>query len=268
MLVSGASRGIGLSIAQRLAKAGANLILLAKTVTPQATLPGTLHTAAAECRALGAKVCAVQCDIRSEESVAAAVKEGVKEFGGIDICINNASAISLTNTQDTTMKKYDLMHGINSRGTFLVSKYCIPYLKKSKNPHILNISPPLDMQEQWFAPHTAYTSAKFGMSLCVLGMSGELREEGIAVNALWPLTTIATAAVQNLLGGDSLIQASRTSEIMSDAAYAILSTSSRAITGNYFIDEHVLRQIGVKNFEQYNVKPGTKDEELALDFFV
>jgi citronellol/citronellal dehydrogenase len=268
LFVTGASRGIGLSIALRAAKDGANVIIAAKTTTPHPRLPGTIHSAAEEIRKAGGKALPIECDIRFEDQVKAAVEAGVKEFGGIDICINNASAISLTGTLDTDMKKYDLMHQINTRGTFLTSKVCIPYLKKSKNPHILNISPPLNMEEKWFAPHVAYTMAKFGMSMCALGMAGELRHDGIAVNTLWPLTTIATAAVQNLLGGDDLVSKSRLPEIMADAAYVVLTSPSKQVSGGFFIDETVLRAVGVSDFSKYAVVPGTADSDLAADFFV
>jgi citronellol/citronellal dehydrogenase len=268
LFVTGASRGIGLAIALRAARDGANVVIAAKTATPHPRLPGTIHTAAEEIRKAGGKALPIECDIRYEDQVKAAVEAGVKEFGGIDICINNASAISLTGTADTDMKKYDLMHSINTRGTFVTSRACLPYLKKSKNPHILNISPPLNMEEKWFAPHVAYTMAKFGMSMCALGMAGEFRNDGIAVNTLWPLTTIATAAVQNLLGGDNLVSKSRLPEIMSDAAYTILTSASKQVTGGFFIDESVLRAVGETDFSKYAVVAGTPDSELAADFFV
>jgi len=268
LFITGASRGIGLSIALRAAQDGANVIIAAKTAAPHPRLPGTIHSAAEEVRKAGGKALAVECDIRYEDQVKAAVEAGVKEFGGIDICINNASAISLTGTSETDMKKYDLMHQVNIRGTFVTSKTCLPYLRKSKNPHILNISPPLNMEERWFAPHVAYTMAKFGMSMCALGMARELRHEGIAVNTLWPLTTIATAAVQNLLGGDAMVSKSRLPEIMADAAHVILTAPSKQVTGGFFIDETVLRSAGVKDFSKYAVVPGTPDSELAADFFV
>jgi citronellol/citronellal dehydrogenase len=268
LFITGASRGIGLAIALRAARDGANVIIAAKTAAPHPRLPGTIHSAAEEIRKAGGKALPIECDIRFEDQVKAAVEAGVKEFGGIDICINNASAISLTATLDTDMKKYDLMHTVNTRGTFVTSKACIPYLKKSKNPHILNISPPLNMEEKWFSPHVAYTMAKFGMSMCALGMAGELRHDGIAVNTLWPLTTIATAAVQNLLGGDELVSKSRLPEIMADAAYVVLCSNSKQVTGGFLIDEKVLRSVGVKDFSKYAVVPGTADSDLAADFFV
>lgn len=268
LFVSGASRGIGLAIALRCAKDGANICIAAKTVVDNPKLPGTIYTAAEECRKAGGQALAVECDIRSEESVKKAVDLCVKTFGGIDVCINNASAIRLTNTEETPMKAFDLMHSVNARGTFLCSKYCIPHLKKSSNAHIMNISPPLLMEENWFAPHVAYTMAKYGMSLCVLGMAGELRDAGISVNALWPLTTIATSAVQNLLGGDDMVNKSRLPSIMADSAYVVLTADAKKFTGQFFIDEYVLRAKGKDNFAEYAVVPGTPDSELAPDFFV
>ena len=214
LFVSGASRGIGLAIAKRAAKDGANIILAAKTAEPHPKLPGTIYTAAEEIEEVGGKALPVVCDIRDEENVRNAVNKGLDHFGAIDICINNASAIQLTGTLQTDMKRYDLMNQINARGTFLVSKVCLPHLIKSDNPHILNLSPPLDMDPKWFGPHVAYTMAKFGMSLCVLGMAEEFKEEGVAVNALWPRTAIATAAIKNALGGDSIMNISRSPEIM------------------------------------------------------
>jgi citronellol/citronellal dehydrogenase len=265
LFVSGGSRGIGLAIALRAAQDGANVIIAAKTAEPHPKLPGTIYTAAEEIEEAGGKALAIQCDIRSEEQVVEAVEKGAETFGGIDICINNASAISLTPTLQTDMKRFDLMHQINTRGTFLVSKTCIPYLLKSDNPHILNLSAPLNMEEKWFAPHVAYTMAKFGMSMCVLGMAGEFREQGIAVNALWPRTTIATAAVQNLLGGDELARRSRKPEIMGDAAHVIVTRPSREFTGNFCSDDEVLESAGVTDFASYAVDPSV---ELAPDFFV
>src|SRR3979411_756620 len=241
LFVSGGSRGIGLAIALRAARDGANFPIAGKTAEPHPKLKGTIYTAADEVRAAGGKALPILCDIRDEAQVMAAVDQTVAEFGGIDICVNNASAISLTNSQMTDMKRFDLMMGINTRGTFMVSKYCIPHLKKSDNPHILMLSPPLDMKTKWFEHSTAYTMAKFGMSMCVLGMAGELKRDGTAVNALWPRTTIATAAVGNLLGGDAMMRASRTPEIMGDAAYAIFTKPSREITGQFFIEPN-LRQ--------------------------
>jgi len=265
LFITGGSRGIGLAIAKRAALDGANIIIAAKTDKPHPKLPGTIHTAATEIEEAGGKALALVCDIRSEEQVVAAVEKGAEHFGGIDICVNNASAILLTPTLQTPMKRFDLMHQVNTRGTFLVSKTCIPHLLKSDNPHILNLSAPLNMDEKWFAPHVAYTMAKFGMSMCVLGMAGEFRGQGIAVNALWPRTTIATAAVQNLLGGDELTRRSRKPEIMGDAAHAILTKPSRDFTGNFCIDDEVLESAGVTDLSVYSVDPSV---ELAPDFFV
>jgi citronellol/citronellal dehydrogenase len=265
LFISGASRGIGLAIAQRAARDGANVIIAAKTAEPHPKLPGTIYTAAAEIEAAGGKALPVVCDIRSEEQVQEAIAAGVEQFGGIDICINNASAIALRNTERTTMARFDLMHEVNARGTYLVSRCCLPYLQKAKNPHILNMSPPLNMLEKWFAPHVAYTMAKYGMSMCVLGMAGEFREQGIAVNALWPRTGIATAAVRNLLGGDEMIKRSRKPEIMADAAHIILTKPSREFTGNFCIDDEVLEAAGISDLTHYSVDPS---QELLPDFFV
>jgi citronellol/citronellal dehydrogenase len=265
LFISGGSRGIGLAIALRAAQDGANVIIAAKTAEPHAKLPGTIYSAAEEIEDAGGQALPVICDIREEKQVEEAVSAGVDKFGGIDICINNASAISLTPTLQTKMSRFDLMHQVNTRGTFLVSKTCIPHLLKAENPHILNLSPPLNIEEKWFAPHVAYTMAKFGMSLCVLGMAGEFRKQGIAVNALWPRTTIATAAVKNLLGGDEMIRCSRTPEIMGDAAHAILTRPSREFTGNFCVDDEVLESIGVTDLSKYAVEPGAK---LFPDFFV
>jgi citronellol/citronellal dehydrogenase len=265
LFVTGASRGIGKAIALRAARDGANVVIAAKTGEPHPKLPGTIHTAAKEIEKAGGKALACLVDVRFEDQIRAAVVRTVATFGGIDVLVNNASAISLTGTLETPMKRFDLMHQINTRGTFACSQACLPALLKSDNPHILNIAPPLDLREKWFAPHVAYTMAKFGMSLCVLGMAGELRNAGVAVNALWPRTVIATAAVQNLLGGDEVIQGSRTPEIVADAAHVILTRPSRECTGNYFIDEDVLRSVGVTDFRGYQTTPGA---ELIADFFV
>jgi citronellol/citronellal dehydrogenase len=265
LFISGGSRGIGLAIAIRAAKDGANVIIAAKTSEPHPKLPGTIHTAADEIRAAGGEALAVVCDIRSEEQVEDAVRAGVETFGGIDICVNNASAISLEPTTRTTMRRFDLMQQVNTRGTFLVSKTCVPYLEKADNPHILNMSPPLNMDEKWFAPHVAYSIAKYGMSLCVLGMAGEFRGKGIAVNALWPRTTIATAAVQNLLGGDQIVRRSRKPEILADAAHIILTKPSREFTGNFCIDDDILESAGITDLARYAVDPSAK---LVPDFFV
>ena len=265
LFISGASRGIGLAIACRAAADGANVVIAAKTTEPHPKLPGTIYTAAEDIEAAGGQALPVVCDIRFEDQVEAAVAQGAERFGGIDICINNASAISPTPTLETAMKRYDLMHDINTRGTFLVSRHCVPYLKRAANPHILNLAPPLDMDPKWFAPHLAYTMAKMGMSLCTLGMAREFAGDGIAVNSLWPLTAIDTAAVRNVLGGAETVVGSRKPEIMSDAAHAILTRSSRQCSGNFFIDEVLLREEGVTDFAPYAVDP---DAELFRDFFV
>jgi citronellol/citronellal dehydrogenase len=265
LFISGASRGIGLAIALRAARDGANVAIAAKTTEPHPRLKGTIYTAADEVRAAGGKALPVVCDIRDETQVMDAIEKTVAEFGGIDICVNNASAISLTTSQATDMKRFDLMMGINTRGTFMVSKYCIPHLRKAENPHILMLSPPLDMKAKWFEHSTAYTMAKYGMSMCVLGLSGELRGAGIAVNALWPRTTIATAAVGNLLGGDTMMRASRTPKIMGDAAHAIFTRPAREFSGHFCIDDKLLYASGVRDFERYRVDPTVP---LMSDFFV
>jgi citronellol/citronellal dehydrogenase len=265
LFITGASRGIGLAIALRAARDGANIAIAAKTAAPHPKLEGTIFTAAKEIEAAGGKALPIACDIRFEEQVQAAVEQTVKTFGGLDICVNNASAISLTHAIATDMKRYDLMHGINARGTFLVSKTCIPHLKKAANPHILMLSPPLDMDPKWFAPHVAYTMAKFNMSIVALGLSGELKGDGIAVNTLWPRTTIATAAVKNLLGGDALVRMSRKPEIMGDAAHLIFTQDAKTFTGRFCIDDTLLYEHGVRDFEKYRVDPSS---DLAPDFFV
>ena len=265
LFVSGASRGIGLAIAKRAASDGANIILAAKTAEPHPKLPGTIYTAAEEIEDAGGKAFPVICDVRSEEQIEDAVNKGSEHFGGIDICVNNASAIQLTNTLQTDMKRYDLMNQINARGTFLTSKKCLPYLLKSDNPHILNLSPPLDMNPKWFSNHVAYSIAKFGMSLCVLGMAEEFKEQGVAVNALWPRTAIATAAVKNILGGDETVKVSRTPEIMADAAYVIFTKDSKEFSGNFCIDDNLLAENGVDDFSKYAEVPFA---QLAPDFFV
>lgn len=265
LFISGASRGIGLAIAKRAAADGANIAVAAKTAEPHPKLPGTIYTAAEEIEEAGGKALPVVCDIRDEDQVQAAVAATVERFGGLDVCINNASAISLTGTLQTEMKRYDLMHQINTRGTFLVSKTCLPHLLEADNPHILNISPPLNMEEKWFAPHVAYTMAKFGMSLCVLGMAGEFRDKGVAVNALWPRTTIATAAVKNLLGGDDMVAHSLKPEVMADAAHVILTRPSREFTGNFCVDDEVLESVGITDLTSYRVVP---ENEPYPDFFV
>ncbi len=268
LFITGASRGIGKAIALRAAKDGANVVIAAKTAEAHPKLPGTIYTAKEEIEAAGGKALACIVDVRMEEQIKAAVDEAVKTFGGIDILVNNASAISLTGTLETPLKRFDLMHGINTRGTFACSQACIPHLAKAANPHILNISPPLNMEARWFAPHVAYTMAKFGMSICVLGMHEELKPMKIAVNALWPRTVIATAAVQNLLGGDVMTNASRKPEIMADAAHWILTQKSTEYTGHFAIDEDVLRKSGVTDFSAYAVTPGMKDSDLIQDYFI
>jgi len=265
LFISGASRGIGLAIAVRAARDGANVAVAAKTAEPHPKLPGTIYTAAEEIEKAGGKALPIICDIRFEEQVQAAVDQTAAKFGGIDICVNNASAISLTGTLQTDMKRYDLMNGINARGTYLVSRTCIPYLKKAANPHVLNLSPPLDMNPKWFAGHTAYSMAKYGMSMCVLGMAAEFKDDGIAFNALWPRTGIATAAIRNALAGDEGMKHCRTVDILSDAAYIIFNKKAKEFTGNFLIDDTFLAANGVMDFDQYRVDP-TKD--LMADFFV
>ncbi len=267
VFITGASRGIGLAIGKRLAQEGANIVIAAKTTEVNPKLEGTIYSAAQEIEAMGAKALPVVCDIRFEDQVQAAVDQAVQKFGGIDILINNASAISLTGTLQTDMKRYDLMHNINTRGTYLVSKICLPHLLVAKNPHVLNLSPPLSMKEHWFRNHVAYTMAKYGMSMCVLGMAGEF-EGLVAFNALWPRTAIATAAVQNLLGGDVAIAHSRKPEIIADAAYYILKRDFKTCTGNFFLDDEVLHTEGVTDLSPYAMTPGIKDEDLFMDFFV
>ncbi len=265
LFVSGGSRGIGLAIALRAARDGANVTIAAKTADPHPRLPGTIFTAVKEIEEAGGKGLAIQCDIRDEQQVADAVKKTVATFGGIDVLVNNASAISLTGTLETDMKRYDLMNGINARGTFLCGKYCIPHLKEAPNPHILSLSPPLDMRAQWFAPHVAYSMAKYGMSLCTLAWAEEFKGNGIAANSLWPRTIIATAAI-NMLGGDAMMRQGRTPEIMADAAHVILTKRSKDFTGNFCIDDVVLHESGVRDFSKYAVVPGTKS--FQPDFFV
>lgn len=265
LFITGASRGIGLAIALRAARDGANIAIAAKTETPNPKLPGTIHTAAAEIENAGGRALPLAVDIREEAAVKAAVEKTVETFGSLDIVVNNASAVSLTPAVDTDMRRFDLMHQVNARGTFMVSKYAIPYLEKADNPHILMNSPPLDMAEKWFAPHTAYSMAKFGMSLVVLGLAGELRPTGIAVNALWPRTTIATSAIKNLLGGERVMRMSRTPEIMADAAYLIFQKSAKSFTGRFLIDDTFLASEGITDFEKYRVDP---NEPLTPTFFV
>jgi citronellol/citronellal dehydrogenase len=265
LFITGGSRGIGLAIAVRAARDGANVVIAAKTDAPHPKLPGTIHTAVAENEKAGGKGLAVQCDLRDEAQVVAAVEKAVAAFGGIDILVNNASAIQLTGTLGCDMKRYDLMNGVNARGTYLAGRCCIPHLKKAGNPHILTLSPPLDLAPRWFAPHVAYSIAKYGMSLCTLAWAEEFRGDGIAANALWPRTTIATAAV-HMLGGEALMGRSRKPEIMGDAAHAILSKPSREFTGNFCIDDLVLYEAGVRDFSVYAAVPGTT--KFQPDFFV
>jgi citronellol/citronellal dehydrogenase len=265
LFVTGASRGIGLAIALRAARDGANVAIAAKTAEAHPKLPGTIYTAAEEIEKAGGKALPLIVDVRDEASVMTAVEQTVQRFGGIDICVNNASAIQLTGTLATDMKRYDLMNQVNARGTYLTSKACIPHLMKSANPHVLMLSPPLDMSAKWFAGHTAYTMAKFGMSMCVLGMSEEFRADGVAFNALWPRTGIATAAIKFALAGDEGLRRCRTVEIMADAAHAIFEKRAREFTGNFLIDDSFLYGEGVRDFDQYRVDP---TQPLMPDFFV
>ena len=265
LFITGASRGIGLAIALRAARDGANIAIAAKTESPHPKLAGTIYTAAEQIEAAGGRALPVACDVREEAQVKGAIDKCVERFGGLDIVVNNASAISLTPVADTDMRRFDLMHQINARGTFMVSKYAVPHLARADNPHILMIAPPLDMREKWFAPHTAYSIAKFGMSLVALGLAGELRGQGIAVNALWPRTTIATAAVENLLGGKEMMRRSRTPDILADASHRIFLKPARSFTGHFLIDDSFLAGEGVTDFEQYRIDPAAP---LQPDFFV
>ena len=266
LFITGASRGIGLAIGKRAARDGANVAVVAKTAEPHAKLEGTVYSAADEIENAGGKALPLVCDIRDEAQVAAAVAKTVETFGGIDILVNNASAISLTPIEATELRRFDLMFGINTRGTFLASKLAVPHLRKAKNPHILMLSPPLDMQPRWFAGHVAYSIAKYGMSLCVLGLAEELKGDGIAVNALWPRTTIATAAIRNILGGDKLMRMSRTPEILADAAHLVFTQPAKSFTGNFLIDDTLLYETGgVRDFDKYRADPSMP---LAPDFFV
>ena len=263
LFITGGSRGIGLAIALKAAADGANVAIAAKTVEPHPKLEGTINTAAAAIEKAGGRALPLAVDVRDEEAVKTAIEKTASHFGGIDIVVNNASAISLTPVLGTDMRRFDLMHQISTRGTFIVSKYAIPYLLKAANPHILMLSPPLDMKEKWFAPHTAYTMAKFGMSLVVLGLAGELRGK-VAVNALWPRTTIATAAIKNLLGGDEVMRRSRTPAILADAAYRVFA-KQKSFTGNFLIDDNFLSAEGVSDFDPYRADPS---QPLQVDFFV
>jgi citronellol/citronellal dehydrogenase len=264
VIISGGSRGVGLEIAKALGKDGANIAILAKTTEPHPTLPGTIYTAAEEIEAVGGKALPIVCDIRFEDQVQNAVDQAANEFGGIDICINNASAIHLTDTENTPMKRYDLMHNINVRGTFMFSQKCIPYLKNGNNPHILTLSPPIDIARKWFGITLAYTTAKYGMSLVAHGLAEELGKYGIASNCLWPRTSLDTAAVRNVIGAE-LIKGSRKPSIYADAAYAVLKRDSKECTGNFFLDQDVLEEEGVTDFDQYAIDP---EATLVSDFFV
>jgi citronellol/citronellal dehydrogenase len=266
LFVTGASRGIGLAIAKRAAHDGANVAIIAKTQEPNPKLEGTVGTAAAEVEAAGGRALALACDIRFEEEIERAVAATVAAFGGIDICVNNASALSLGPIEATTTKRLDLMLGVNARGTFLVTKACLPHLRKAENPHVLVLSPPLDMKSQWFAGHVAYSITKYSMSMCVLGLAEELKRDGIAVNALWPRTTVATAAIRNVLGGEAVVRMSRTPDIVGDAAHLVFQQPAKSFTGQFLLDDSFLYEVGgVRNFAGYSVVPGTP---LAPDFFV
>lgn len=265
LFITGASRGIGLAIALRAARDGARIAIAAKTAEPHPKLPGTIHSAAQEIERAGGKALPLTVDIRQEEQIARAVEETVQRWGGIDICVNNASAISLTDTESTPMKRFDLMHQVNTRGTFATTQACLPHLKKAKNPHVLNLSPPLNMKAHWFAGHVAYTMAKYGMSMCVLGMAEEFKPFGIAVNALWPRTAIATVAMDMIGGGPDIRRQCRSVDIMADAAHTILTKNSATWTGHFFVDDDVLRAEGVTDFRQYAIDPTA---ELLPDFFL
>lgn len=265
MFISGASRGIGLAIATRAAQDGANVALIAKTAEPHPKLEGTVYTAAEQIEAAGGRALPIVGDIRDEEQVARAVERAVAEFGGIDICVNNASAIDLSGTEELEVKRYDLMQAINTRGTFVVSKACVPHLRQAENPHILTLSPPISLDRKWLRGHIGYTIAKYGMTLCALGFAEEFREAGVASNALWPRTLVATAAVQNLLGGDVAMARARKPEIYSDAAYVILTRPSRECTGNMYLCEDVLAEEGITDLDAYAYVPGA---ELQVDLYV
>lgn len=265
IFITGATRGIGKAIALKLAAGGARIVIAAKSVEENPKLGGTIYTAAKEIEAAGGQALSIPCDVRDEEAIIAAVSTAVNTFGGIDVLINNASAISLTSTEATPSKRFDLMHDVNVRGTFLMGKHCIPHLKKAENPHILTLSPPIDFRPDWLGPHIAYTMSKYNMSLMTLGWAAEFKGVGIAANSLWPVTTIATAAVKNLLGGDMLMNVSRKPDIVADAAYEILSKPARECTGHLFLDEDVLKAAGVADFSQYSFVPGSR---LQKDLFV
>jgi citronellol/citronellal dehydrogenase len=265
IFITGASRGIGLAIAKKCAADGANIVIAAKSAEPHPKLPGTIYTAAKDVEKAGGQALPLVCDIRHEEQVEQAVEQAVKRFGGIDILVNNASAIFPRGVLDTPMKRFDLMHQVNVRGTYMTTQKCLPYLLKAKNPHVLMLSPPLDMREKWFAPHTAYSMAKFGMSLCVLGMAGEFREAGIAFNALWPRTAIATAAIANILAGEEGMKMCRKPDILADAAYFIFTKNAKAFSGNFLIDDTFLQTCGITDFSPYLMDP---EQPLLPDFFV
>ncbi|WP_036283671.1 NAD(P)-dependent oxidoreductase [Methylocystis sp. ATCC 49242] len=265
LFITGASRGIGLAIANRAARDGANVAIAAKSVAENPKIPGTIYTAAAEIEAAGGKALAIHCDIRFDDQVEAAVKKTAETFGGVDILVNNASAIDLRGIDMLEMKRFDLMHQINARGTYLCAKMALPFLRKAENPHILTMSPPLDMNPKWFSPNLAYTMAKYGMSLVTLGLARDLARDGVAVNSLWPETAIATAAVGNLLGGEEVIRRARKPEIVADAAHAILTRPSRDCTGNFFVDVRVLAEEGVSDLAPYSVDPSL---DAVLDFFL
>lgn len=265
LFITGGSRGIGLAIAVRAARDGANVVIAAKTSEPHPKLPGTIHTAAAEIRAAGGKALPLMLDVRDERAVESAVAQAAEHFGGIDICLNNASAINLLGTTEIDIRRFDLIQQINTRGTFVTSRACIPYLRRSPNPHILTLSPPLDLRPEWFGPHLAYSLSKYGMSMCMLGMAAEFAADGIACNALWPRTTIATAAVEFALGGQEMMRTSRTPEIMADAAHVIFGKPARSCTGRFLIDDTVLAEAGVVDFSRYRVDPRAK---LTTDIFV
>ena len=268
LFISGASRGIGLAIAKRAARDGANIVIAAKTKEPHPRLPGTIYTAAEEIESSGGKALPLIVDVRFEDQVEAAIEATISKFGGLDILINNASAINLSDTDSLSMKNYDLMHSINTRGTFLCSKKAVPYLKKSENPHVINLSPPLNMETRWFQNHVGYTMAKFGMSMCVLGMHSEYKRFGIAFNALWPRTAVATAAVANHLGGEVMMAKSRTPEIMADAAYIIMNRDSKKFTGNFCIDDEILNSEGITDLVKYQVDQNLDISDLVPDFFI
>jgi citronellol/citronellal dehydrogenase len=265
LFITGASRGIGLAIGLRAARDGANVAIAAKTTEPHPKLAGTIHTAAAEIERAGGKALPLAVDVRDEASVAAAVRRCAEHFGGIDICVNNASAINLAPSREIDMRRYDLIQQINTRGTFVTTRACVPYLERAANPHVLTLSPPLDLDPRWFAPHLAYSLSKYGMSLCMLGMAAEYRDAGIACNALWPRTTIATAAVEFALGGPAMMRRSRKPEIVADAAHVIFSRPAREYSGRFLIDDSVLYEAGVRDFSHYSVEPGAK---LLADLFI